>query len=85
MNTIKFNTGRGYSANGQTIIARLLENGEVVFVDLARNINGRITLGCLDIQFINAIFDHHYVLGCYDRCDYVDESNSELINELKAF
>ena len=85
MNTIKFNTGRGYSANGQTIIARLLENGEVVFVDLARNINGRITLGCLDIQFINAIFDHHYVLGCYDRCDYSDEPNSELINELKAF
>jgi len=84
MNTIKFNTNRQYSLNGQVIIARLLENGEVVFVDLARNINGRISL-CCDVEFVKMMFDQHYVINCYDRGDYNDESDSELINELKAY
>jgi len=38
-NTLKFNTGRTYSAAGQRIAAQRIESGEIVVFDLDRHID----------------------------------------------
>jgi len=81
---IKFNTGRQYTANGQRIIARLLDNGDVVFVDVDRQIEGRIPVLC-DREFVATIFDRAYVMDAYDSCSYTEsEIDRELTRELRA-
>jgi hypothetical protein len=81
---IKFNTGRQYSINGQRIAARLLDNGDVVFVDADRHIEGRIPVLC-DREFVETIFDRAYVMDAYDSCAYTEsEIDRELTRELRA-
>jgi hypothetical protein len=46
MNSVKFNTGRTYTLEGQIIIARQIEDGRVLFVDLARGVDGVTLLKC---------------------------------------
>ena len=44
-NTIKFNTGRTYSAAGQRIAAQRIESGEIVLFDLDRHIDVMLPVG----------------------------------------
>ena len=45
MKTIKFNTGRKYTAKGQRITATLHDDGVVTFFDHDRGIDGMFKLG----------------------------------------
>tara|TARA_R110000868_G_scaffold1078_1_gene8249 strand:+ start:643 stop:906 length:264 start_codon:yes stop_codon:yes gene_type:complete len=81
---IKFNTGRQYTTNGQRIAARLLDNGDVVFVDADRQIEGRIAMLC-DREFVATIFDRAYVMDAYDSGAYSESQiDRELTRELRA-
>lgn len=81
---IKFNTGRQYTNNGQRIVARLLDNGDVVFADADRQIEGRIAVLC-DREFVATIFNRAYVMDAYDSGAYTEyQIDCELIRELRA-
>jgi len=45
MQTIQFNTGRKYTADGQIITATLHDDGVVTFMDHSRGIDGEFKLG----------------------------------------
>jgi len=45
MQTLKFNTGREYSANGQRVIATLLDTGNIIMVDIDRHIDLMLLAG----------------------------------------
>jgi hypothetical protein len=45
MQTIKFNTGRKYTAEGQFIVATLHDDGVVTFMDHSRGVDGQFVLG----------------------------------------
>ena len=45
MQTIKFNTGRKYTAEGQFIVATLHDDGVVTFFDHSRGVDGQFVLG----------------------------------------
>ncbi len=45
METIKFNTGRTYTANGQRIAATQLESGHIVLMDIDRHIDVMLIAG----------------------------------------
>jgi len=47
MTILKFNTRREYTKNGQRIAASLQDNGDIVFVDIDRQIDGIISAGAL--------------------------------------
>lgn len=59
--TIHFNTGRHYTANGQRITATLHDDGVVTFHDHSRMIDGEFTLHCapFDRETVMAIYDSH--------------------------
>jgi hypothetical protein len=57
--TIKFNTGRKYTADGQIIIATLHDDGVVTFCDHSRQIDGQFELLDLD-GFTQAAVMHEY-------------------------
>jgi len=42
MKEIVFNTGRLYTANGQSIRARVCNDGSIIFADDSRGVDGRI-------------------------------------------
>lgn len=48
MNTIRFNTGRKYTAAGQRIVATLHDDNVVTFWDHDRMVHGEFTLGDFD-------------------------------------
>jgi len=59
MQTLKFNTGREYSANGQRIIATLLDNGHIIVIDLDRHI---------DIMLLAGVgFNEREIMQAYDH------------------
>jgi hypothetical protein len=59
MITLKFNTGREYSANGQRIIATLLDNGHIIVIDLDRHI---------DIMLLAGVgFNEREIMQAYDH------------------
>ena len=60
MQTIHFNTGRQYSANGQRIAAALLDNGSIIFVDIDRGLEYIIPAGA-------ARFNQSSIMAAYDR------------------
>jgi hypothetical protein len=62
MQTIHFNTGRLYTANGQRVTATLHEDGTVTFFDHDRMIDGQFTLG-LHCQFNQVEVMHWYDSG----------------------
>ena len=51
MKIIKFNTGRGYTENGQRIVATQLEGGQIVLLDLDRHIDVMLPAG---VEFTQA-------------------------------
>jgi hypothetical protein len=75
MQTIKFNTGRQYSANGQRIAAALLDNGDIIFVDIDRGLEYLIPAGA-------ARFNQSSILAAYDRGGLEWCNGHELIKPL---
>jgi len=69
---LKFNTGREYTANGQRIAAALQENGDIVFVDVDRQIDGVISAGALTCDDVLAFgyFTQRGIMESYDRNEY---------------
>ena len=84
MKTIRFNTQREYGPKGQRIAARVLANGQTVFVDVDRNIDGVIPVLC-DAEFTESIFSHRWVMESYDSNHYAQpqEEHAETIRELR--
>jgi hypothetical protein len=86
METLKFNTGRAYTKEGQRIAAALLDNGNIVFFDIDRGICGTIDAGGLsigDIKNLNC-FTQRGILEDYDANRYTDApTNSDLAHQLR--
>ena len=59
---MKFNTNRPYDENGQIIIAKLLNDGRVHFVDLSRGLDGVVVCD----------FNERDIMRAYDAGDYDD-------------
>ncbi len=70
---LKFNTGREYTAKGQRIAAALLENGDIVFVDIDRQIDGVIRAGALTRDDVLAFgyFTQRGIMDSYDKNEYI--------------
>jgi hypothetical protein len=86
MQTIKFNTGRTYSAAGQRIAAALLDNGNIVFLDVDRSVCGTIDAGGLTIDDIETLncFTQRAIMGDYDANRYTDAlTNNDLAHQLR--
>lgn len=62
MKTLKFNTGREYSANGQRIAATQLETGQIILMDIDRHIDAMLPAG---VEFNQADIMRFYDLGAY--------------------
>lgn len=69
MKTIRFNTGRNYTAHGQRIVATLHNDNVVTFADHDRCINGEFKLG-------DKIFNNATVMSAYDFNDYTETKRS---------
>ncbi len=74
--TIHFNTGRPYGAQGQRISATRYTNGRVTFFDHDRNIDGEFYLR--DARF----FNERIVLSYYDNSGYT--ATAESLADAKA-
>ena len=72
METIKFNTGRMYGHGGQRIAAGLLENGDIVFIDIDRDIDGLIPAGNMSREDIKhcGLFKQRDIMRAYDENTY---------------
>jgi len=62
MKTLKFNTKREYSANGQRIAATQLETGQIILVDIDRHIDVMLPAG---VEFNQADIMRFYDISCY--------------------
>ena len=62
MTILKFNTGREYTKNGQRIAATRLENGEIVLLDIDRQIDVMLPAG---VEFTQSD-----IMWAYDRNMY---------------
>lgn len=87
MNRIAFNTHRPYTAEGQVIVAEVV-NGSIVFHDTSRMVMGRIAVA--DAHELRDItrWPHRFidfVLRAYDLCTYTgissDEAPKRAVNE----
>jgi hypothetical protein len=72
MTILKFNTGRTYTVNGQRIAAALQDNGDIVFVDVDRHLEGTIRANGLTRQEVIDFggFTQRGVMESYDRNEY---------------
>lgn len=61
MQTIKFNTGRKYTAEGQFIVATLHDDGVVTFMDHSRSVDGEFKLP------VHCDFNQTEVMHWYDQ------------------
>ena len=71
---IRFNTGRGYSVDGQWIAVWERDDGSILFADLTRGVYGHI-----DAPRFPALVEtdeglQRYVMGKYDRVEYSVDS-----------
>jgi len=86
MDTIKFKTGREYTERGQRIVARLLDNGDIVFLDVDRDIDGVISANGFSRDDVKELFfNRSAVMDAYDNGNYGIGNSSarrELIVEL---
>ena len=90
MKTIKFKTGREYTEHGQRIAARLLDNGDIVFLDIDRDIDGVISANGLNKKDIEDLyFNRTTIMDCYDNGNYTganfffaSSDRQELMTEL---
>jgi hypothetical protein len=85
MTIIKFNTGREYTANGQRIAAALQNNGDIVFVDVDRQIDGVISAGALTCDDVLALgcFTQQGIMGSYDRNEYAGAVDRSMLAQLR--
>jgi hypothetical protein len=59
MQTLKFNTGREYSAHGQRVIATLLDTGNIIMIDIDRHI---------DLMLLAGVgFNQREIMQAYDN------------------
>jgi hypothetical protein len=70
MKTIRFNTGRKYTAFGQRIVATLHDDGIVTFHDIDRMITGDI--GVLDVD----LFNPRSIMNAYDANHYTSSTRA---------
>jgi len=72
MTILKFNTGREYTKNGQRIAAALQDNGDIIFVDVDRQIDGVISAGALTCDDVLALgcFTQREIMASYDQNQY---------------
>lgn len=84
MNTIKFNTGREYTEHGQRIVARLLDDGDIVFLDIDRGIDGVIRANGISKEDIEELyFNRVTIMDCYDNGNY-NQGNAYASREVLA-
>ena len=62
MKTIKFNTGREYTTDGQRIAATQLKTGQIIFVDIDRRIDAMLSA---NVEFTQADIMCFYDISCY--------------------
>ena len=81
-----FRTGRIYTAKGQRIAAALLDNGDIVFNDIDRNIFGTIAANGLTLEEVITMncFTEAGIMADYDANRYTDTHNAELRNQLQT-
>ena len=72
MTILKFNTGREYTKNGQRIAAALQDNGDIIFVDVDRQIDGVISAGALTCDDVLELgyFTQREIMASYDQNQY---------------
>ena len=75
MTILKFNTGREYTKNGQRIAAALQDNGDIVFVDIDRQIDGVIRADQLTFDDVLTFrcFTQRGIMLAYDRNEYSND------------
>jgi hypothetical protein len=85
MTILKFNTGREYTANGQRIAASLQDNGNIVFVDVDRQIDGVISAGALTRDDVLALgyFTQRKIMESYDRNEYIGAVDRSMLQQLR--
>lgn len=82
-NTLKFNTGRTYSAAGQRIAATQLESGHIILNDIDRHIDVMLPAG---VEFTQADIMRFYDLSCYvfpNEIDMLYADYYEIVNALR--
>ena len=89
MTILKFNTRREYTKNGQRIAAALQDNGDIVFVDIDRQIDGVISAGALTCDEVLAFgcFTQRAIMAAYDANQYngaVDRSQLQQLRDAAA-
>ena len=84
MQTISFNTGRGYTEKGQRIAAGQLDCGRVLFVDIDRGLDYVTAAPCeLTQSAVMSFYDRNSTVSAYGIIpDY--EIRKNMIAELKA-
>jgi hypothetical protein len=68
--TIRFNTGRKYTSDGQLIVATLHDDRTVTFMDHSRGISGQFELGLPADLSESIVMDH------YDNLHYQNGARS---------
>jgi len=84
MKTISFNTGRGYTVNGQRIAAGQLDCGRVIFVDIDRGLDYVTAAPCeLSQRAVMHAYDYDSTTSAYGIIpDY--DIREAMLSELKA-
>ena len=85
MEILKFNTGREYTKNGQRIAAALQNNGDIVFVDVDRQIDGVISAGALTCDEVLAFgcFTQRAIMASYDQNQYGAAVDRSMLQQLR--
>ena len=82
---LKFNTGREYTANGQRLAATFLDNGDSVFVDVDRQIDGVISAGaftCAEVLELG-FFTQREIMAAYDANQYDGAVDRSMLQQLR--
>lgn len=82
---LKFNTGREYTKNGQRIAAALQDNGDIVFVDVDRQIDGVISAGALTLEDVLELgyFTQREIMASYDANQYDGAIDRSMLQQLR--
>ena len=85
MTILKFNTGREYTKNGQRIAAALQDNGDIIFVDVDRQIDGVISAGALTCDDVLALgcFTQRAIMASYDQNQYNGAVDRSMLQQLR--
>ena len=88
MKTLSFNTGRTYTPKGQRLACALLDSGNIVFVDVDRNVYGTIQANGLtrDEMLTFGQFTQNAIMSDYDQSKYANDlsANETIVQQLTA-